>query len=132
MTEAELDPTIREWLFAREALRRLGFSADDLFFACQPAGKVIEGGVAMDLGQPVIMLVLKTQGKQFSWTVGIVDLPVDRIEPAYIAACELWNTSPDDGWRDTGFRNSLAFRHKVDLVATLKAKGFVFGDWIIN
>lgn len=131
MTEADLDPVIREWLFAREALRRLGFSADDLFFACQPAGRIIEDGIPVLFDKPVILLILKTQGKQFAWTLGPVDLPVDQIEPAYHAACELWNT-PSNGWQVSGFENSLAFRHAVPLVKMLKDRGFVFGEGIIN
>lgn len=116
-----------EWLFAREALRRLGFTADELFFACQPAGKIIENGVAVDLQKPVILLVLKAQGKQWSWTIGTVDIPVDKIEQAYVDACGLWN-QPDIGWRDPLWVRSMAFHQKVALVAELKSRGFTFED----
>lgn len=128
---SDLDPSMREWLFAREVMRRLGFSADDLYFACQPAGRVIEQGVAFELEKPVILLSLKAQGKQFTWTIGTVDIPVDKIEQAYIDACELWNY-PDTSWRDPLWIQSIAFQRKIELVTMLKSKGFVFGDGIIN
>jgi hypothetical protein len=130
MTHEDIDPAIREWLYAREALRKLGFLADDLFFACQREGRVIENGVAINLNKPVIMLVLKTQGKQWSWTIGTVDIPVDKIERSYTEACELWNQGRI--WRDDDWLASMAFQNRVGLVAELKSKGFSFGDKIIN
>lgn len=123
---------MREWLCAREIMRRLGFPADDLFFACQPAGLVVENGVHADLGKPVIMLLLKTQKKQFSWIVGTVDIPAEKVEQAFADACELWNTSPDDDWRDQAFFNSMAYAKKIDLLQVLKQKGFSLANEIIN
>lgn len=132
MTPEDLDPGMREWLCAREIMRRLGFPADDLYFACQLAGLVIEDGVFADLGKPVIMLLLKTQNKEFSWIVGTVDTPADKVDQTYIDACELWNTSPDSGWRDRMYFASMAYAKKIDLVKILKQKGFSLANEIIN
>lgn len=57
--------------------------------------------------------------------------PADKIEQAYVDACNLWNT-PDVSWRDAAWKKSMACQQKVHLVVELKSKGFVFGDIIRN
>jgi hypothetical protein len=118
---------MREWLFAREAMRRLGFQPDELFFAYEPTGRVISSdGDVKNYGKPVIALILKAQGLQFVWTIGAVDLPADEIKQAWFDAADLWNNSPDNDWRDAGWLKSEACQRSVQLIAMLLAKGFTF------
>ena len=92
MTLNELNPTIRTWLYAREVMRRLGFTADELIFAINPSGRVSHGDAETDYGQPVIFVRLEAQGKMFNWTIGPIDLPAEEIEPAMKVSCDVWNT----------------------------------------
>lgn len=123
-----MDPTIREWLFAREMVRRLGFAAEDIYFVVQSSGLVVERGQMLDLGKPAIGLELRTQNRVFLWTIGGVDLALDKIEPAYQAACELWN---DPARSETEFPHeefiaSRPFEQRIGLIQALQSKGFRF------
>ncbi len=122
MTEADVDPTVREWLFAREMLRRLGFSPDELFLAVHPTGKFLdEGGRRRDLGRPTLFLRVEAQGRQWTWTIGPTDLPVDKIRDHFEAASVLWNAG---GFEPDGLLRSAVFAQKVELVSELQSKGF--------
>lgn len=125
MRAADVDPTIRDWLYAREMLRRLGFSPDELFFAVAPNGNVSTPPELPILGVPVIVLELHAQGRQFRWTIGQTAVPLADLEAAYKAACELWNSGSDAASFDAEFRASDPMQQKVALVATLREKGFV-------
>lgn len=106
-------------------MRRLGFRADDLYFSVHPSGNAIENGVAISFGKPVIYLELRTQGKVFHWLVGPTDLALKEIEPAYHAACTMWNSASEE---DINVEASFAFRQAVPLVAKLQELGFKFSD----
>ena len=125
MRVADLDLTLREWLYAREMLRRLGFSADDLFFAVAPDGKVATPGQPTTPGVPVIGLELRAQGKTFRWTIGPTTVPLADLEAAYRAACTLWNAGTDAEMLEAEFYSSRSMRQKVDLLMALQEKGFV-------
>jgi len=128
MRAADVDPTIREWLYAREVLRRLGFSPDELFFAVVPDGKIVTPGQPMTPGVPVVVLELRAQGKQFRWTIGPTAVPLADLEAAYEGACALWNSGSDAASFDAEFGSSQPMRQKVHLLATLREKGFVLPD----
>lgn len=114
---------MREWVFAREALRRLGFQPDELFLVVQPDGRICEQGKEFRFGKPVLILRLCAQGKQWDWTVSTTDLRDSEIQGHFEAACELWN-SADAAWLDRGWLSSLAFQHRVALTGELVARGF--------
>jgi hypothetical protein len=124
MKASDVDPTIREWLYAREMLRRLGFSPDDLFFAVAPSGNVLTLGQPMTIGTPVITLELRAQGKTFEWTIGPTAVPLAKLEAAYRDACALWNAGSDAAVFDAEFRSSRPMQRKVGLGAALREKGF--------
>jgi hypothetical protein len=66
-----IHPAMREALGAFEVLRRFGFESDDIFFhqnAEEVPGREPKG---------MMFVVLKTQGKDFSIRVGVVDLPYE-------------------------------------------------------
>lgn len=129
MDTSSIDPTLREWLFAREMMRRLGFSADDLFFVVHSKGGVIfdDAGREVEIHKPFLSLVLKAQGKEFHWTIGPTDIPDHAIMKAYEEVCEVWNSGPPELF--DGFLNSRVFRQKVQLVTALHEKGFVVRQW---
>lgn len=119
-------PIICEWLFARECLRRLGFAAEDLFFVVYLSGQLVEQGKVHDLGNPIIACVLRTQGKEFTWTIGAIDLPVEQITQEHAVACESWNDGRHSALNDDAFFGSQAFANRFGLIHALVAKGIVF------
>lgn len=117
-----MDPAIKEWLCAREVCRRLGFTPDEIFFAVQAGGIVVEEGIPFDFGdQPVIAVELHRGDRTFVWTIGPVQLAVDAIQPAFEAASAAWNAG---NLSDADFFASKAFSVAVPLVVALQAKGF--------
>lgn len=126
-----IDPTLQEWLYAREIMRRLGFTPDELFFVVSTSGKVLDRstGVVTDHGGPIIGLVVRAQGKEFTWTIGATKLPIREIEPAFMKACETWNAaSMGIDADDSAFRASRAYAQRIDLVEALRARGFFQGE----
>jgi hypothetical protein len=122
---ADVDPTIRDWLYASEMLRRLGFSSEEIFFAVAPAGKVLTPGQLPTLGGPVVVLELRAQGRTFRWTIGPTAVPLDDLEAAHRAACELWNSGRDAASFEAEFPASDPMRQKISLLVALREKGFV-------
>lgn len=123
------DPIIQEWLYAREVMRRLGFTPDELFFVVSTSGKILDRdtGVVTDHGGPIIALVLRAQGKEFSWTIGATKLLAREIESAYRKACDDWNGAPVDlPAQDAAFRSSKSYEMAMDLMLALKSRGFSF------
>jgi hypothetical protein len=125
----DLDPTIRDWCYAREMLRRLGFTPDELFFAFQAAGKIVENGVERFFTKPTVFLRLATDGKEFTWTIGPVEIPADKVEEQYRRACDLWN----EGLPVRLFFASRPFAVRWQLLEALAAKGIIMRthpqDW---
>lgn len=124
MTEADIDPVVMDWIYAHEMLRRLNFTADELFFACgEPAG-IIEDGEVHDLPDgTLVQMVLKAQGLEFRWTIGSTLLSVEDTEKVYLSAAQWWRCLPAD-YPDDGLRASRPFQQSVGLLLALKRKGF--------
>lgn len=121
----KIDPTIRDWMYAREMCRRLGFTPDELYFEVSSSGVVVNTvtGEERDLGGPVVSLTILRGDKRFGWTIGATALPVHTIEDAYRRACELWNQH-DSQWSLAEFRESRPMREAVNLIGALQSKGF--------
>lgn len=124
-----IDPTIRDWLYAREIMRRLGFGPDEIFFAVHPLGWMIENGKEIKHNKPVIVCRVQAQGLEFNWDIGITEVPDNQIEEAFEKACEIWNTTPDGPERDRAFKSSMPFRSAIPMMGAMKNKGFVLGMW---
>lgn len=101
-----------EWAYAREAMRRIGFSADDLFFAVNDIGD----------GEHIVSLVLQAQGKKFTWGIGKSTASKDELSKAYEKLCQDWNSSGE--FDVEGFRESDAFKQGPSLMLVLHLKGF--------
>jgi len=124
MTLTDINPSIREWLFTFEAFRRLGFGSEDIFFECQPQGRVLMADNTMiEAGKPIIQCVLVTQGKRFAVTLEPVDIPAELIHTAFEAASKLWNESDFDEETDRMWRQSLACQRGLQLIMAIQAKG---------
>lgn len=120
-----IDPTIQEWLYAREMMRRLGFTPEELFFEVYTSGQAQDPktGVIIDLGGPVIALLVRRAEITFTWTIGATYMAVSKIQGAYEAAVEEWNS---DGYHFDleAFRASRSMSRATELMIALKAKGF--------
>ena len=122
-----IDPTLREWCFAREMLRRIGFTPDEIFFGVREAGEPItENGVTYTCEHPMAMLQLQTQGKTFNWTIGPVVMSRDQIEIEYQKVCARWNAGDEEAFSMEHFFASRPFAMRIELVTQLYAKGFAF------
>jgi hypothetical protein len=115
-------PLIKEWMFARDILRRLGFQPEDLFFLVQ---KSPLGGDGIE-----VMLVLKTQDRQFNWGIGIA--PDEQLfdHAHWVAFYEqqlipAWNDKAAAAtlWKDEEFFASKAFSDRIAVVNAIMAKG---------
>lgn len=102
-------PIVFEWVYAREVLRRLGFLPDELFFSVSNSS--------------VISLVLKTQNKDFIWTIGVSKLPPDALVKMYEELCETLNSGGE--WDVVAFHASLPYLLTEAVSEALQDKGFI-------
>jgi hypothetical protein len=132
-TLPQLPVEIREGLCFHEALRRLGFSADNIYAGYgvtdnAPADRVFLHGKRA--GQPVpvdcgcVILQLQDQGRVFTFDIRAPALTARKFGRLWIRAAKLWNNSTEEEstpiWRD-----SWIYQHAAELVALLLDKGFV-------
>lgn len=124
-----IDPTIREWLFAREVMRRIGFAPDEIFFAVHPVGKMIENGVHVNYNKPTIVLRVEAQGLEFNWTIGPTEVPNEQLESCFERACDDWNNGCNGPEIDQAFKSSKPFRQAIPVMQAMVTKGFVIRKW---
>ena len=98
-----------------EALRRLGFSPDDI----HPRPDLIDGAT----GAAVVGLVLSTQGKYFTLTDG--PYPKEPFARDWEAARVAWNAAPNEDAFAVYEASGIAWR-AVELVAAITNKGIVW------
>jgi hypothetical protein len=116
MKYEDVSPTMRAFIGTWEVLRKLGYSADDIFF--QPSKSVKLGGA---LGA---FCVLRTQGKEFSVDCGPVTSEKDageeyqRVSKA-VSAGEIPQEDMDRIWWE-----SEACQRSIQLVIAIQGKGF--------
>lgn len=122
----EIHPTIKEWLFEREVMRRLGFTPDEIKFEAYESGKVT-GSVEQDFGMPVIGVLVQRGERVFRWLTGPVPMTPIELRAAYDVAVKAWNDGAVDP-DGTGFEQSCARRDVVQVATALMAKGFKFSD----
>jgi hypothetical protein len=106
------DRTLEEALAAAEALRKLGFSADDIYL-----------GNDMDGGQ--VGVILRTQGREFIITCGRWYGSEEQLAEEWRLKVEKWNsaTTPTS-WRERIWRRSFVARNATALCVKLVEKGF--------
>jgi hypothetical protein len=119
---------IVEWAYAREVMRRLGFSADDLFFMVIRAPAVVhrETKDVTPINGLIVSLYLKAQGKEFQWVVGTTNMSKDKLQLEYERLCTEWNNGIVGDDLQT-FKKSKPFKQTERLIKALQDKGFVLG-----
>ncbi len=126
-----MNETLLEWLYAREMLRRLGFTPDEIFFVVYPSGRlVVDGAGPINMGAPIIALEVRRGSLVFKWTIGVMDVPAADIEPMFEQACDDWNAGRLDDHQ--AFLRSKVMAQSVDLLVALRSKGFVLTDMQLN
>jgi len=116
MTYDEIHPAMRAALGAFEVLRRFGFQSDDVFF--HQNDEEVPGHEPKGM----MFVVLKTQGKDFTIRVGVVDLNYEQWAAAWkaVATAALEKRIEEV---DRIVEESEAFRDKVRLMMAIQAKG---------
>lgn len=99
-----------------EALRKLGFSSNDIFFGvATPRSDIVQ-----------VFVALKAQGKEFTVTLGVVKGTATQVTDTWktlaerIVAGQIPQADLDHVWQ-----NCLVRQHAEDFVAALKNKGLV-------
>jgi hypothetical protein len=121
-----MNPVMLEWCYAREVLRRLGFSPDEIYFAALPPGgtHVDPDGTHHYYEHPLIGVEVKRGGLKFLWTIGVVEVPFAELEAMYRDACERFNAGDPVFGGELVFLSSYPAQVTRELVAALRAKGF--------
>lgn len=120
MTLDDIPVPLRECLAVFEALRRCGFSSDDIYFV---------RAIARDTGRINLAVQLQAQGRVYTVTCGELPLPTDELKAAFNAASAWWNgpdagtTDPNGPWRQL-WEASNVYKNSVEFLAALIAKGF--------
>ena len=87
----DIHPTFREALGMHEGFRKCGFAAEDIYVYLNPDLRYvtkqvdnIESADTFDKpGKREMLVVLKTQGKEFRATVGMIEMTRDEWESAW-------------------------------------------------
>jgi hypothetical protein len=113
----EITPTMRRWLGGREAFRKMGFSADDLY--CTTARS------ARFNGRLSAFVELQAQGKTFLLECGEIESE-QAFADEYQRVCAAANSgelSQDDA--DRIWRESEPYQDKLGFTLAVVGKGFV-------
>jgi hypothetical protein len=103
---------VRDCIFAHEVLRRIGFPANEIY-----------AGVAniVGVGRAAVM-VLRSAGRQWTWTIGRLEMPDLEFQRLYEEAGEAWNRLDPAGdvW---GFHGSDIDARGAVVIASIVSKG---------
>jgi len=125
MKLSAIHPTFREALGIHEGFRRCGFSPDDIFWSLNPDPSYPAGTVTFGKpGTREMLVVLKTQGKEFAVTVGKVRMTHEEWEVSWKAVCVavLERKVSEDDLRIV-WESCMAYRDKVGFVVAISSKG---------
>lgn len=116
----DLQPSIKELLAIFEALRKLGFNSEDIFFTTH------DGNIPC--------VVLKQGSKEVALTTGIPfqDHGVTNFHNELTNAADIWNEQATDNERDQIFMNSKVFKNGIQLVLTLLNEKIILPSNIEN
>ncbi len=115
----DINPVLREWIAGAQALRKLGFAADEIFCLVSKS--------AMRVGQYACFLKLDTQGKEFTVDLGTIGCTPKQFMKAHRKACEaIANHTMSDETLKRVYEGSGIYQQKVSLLSALDAKGFRF------
>lgn len=117
---AHLPQPVKEALGYFEAFRRLGFPADDIYFALGPKGQA--------------QTILRSQGLQFACDVGFLPKVYHTEKAAgalWAEASTLWNEA-EDAETKAIWESSHARSNAIPFLVALHEKGFRFLDKDLN
>lgn len=126
MTAADVDPTIMNWLYAREVMRRIGFTPDEIHLEVGTPDKLIDGNgdiVDNPTRAPVVQVLVKRGELAFRWTMGTTAVAYDQLQAHFEMAANAWNEN-SLGTTDLDFLMSMPMRQSVALLRALQSKGF--------
>lgn len=103
-----IDEILNQALGFFEALRRTGFSADDIYFGADPWQVWIE---------------LRTQGKSFICICGDYFGSHIPLLQAWEKKAEWWNSSSTPEGREALWKQSFAFNHAGEFLSAIVVKG---------
>jgi hypothetical protein len=113
----DISPTMRRWVGGREAFRKMGFSADDLY--CLVSKSARFGGVLS------AFVHLQAQGKQFDLECGPV-ASEEAFSAEYKRVAEAINSgSIPSADLDRIWQESEPYQDKVGFATAVTMKGFV-------
>lgn len=106
-------PVLLEWAYAREMFRRLGFAAKDLYFVVHSTSPP---------GMTVIGVVLRHEGREFEWMIGVLECDPDVVAAFYDSDFVPHMNTPNAMSMDAFFA-SWAFGHRWELMVELGKSG---------
>lgn len=119
MTLLELKPIWKEVMACFEALRRLGFSSDDLYMSRAPDGRL-----GMLVRSENYLLIANPPGEN---AFAFKGRPDDEIEKEWREAASLWNAAAADDKAEVRslWESSSIYRQGVFLAMDLKRHGIL-------
>lgn len=119
----DIHPTFREALGIHEALRKCGFSSDDIYVYLNPPATFLSM-FDPNYGKTSMLVVLKTQDKDFSVNVGFLDLNHSKWEQAWKEICAaVIEHQVNEEDLDKIWQSCMAFKDKLGFVLAIGEKG---------
>lgn len=103
----------REALAVFAAYRRLGFATENIFFVAAPEEETT-----------CIYMLLRCQGKDFTFGCGVVSHDAETVHKTWQAVGALWNKTLTHEEQDRIYKKSLVSRNGLQLLIGLQEKGF--------
>jgi hypothetical protein len=115
MRYKDIHPTFREAIAAFELFRRMGFTPDQIFWH-------LNGNEPLE--RRYMFAMLKAQGKEFNFRLGIVKLSWEEWQREWVKLSEYFTDEMPQSLRDRIFNESEAYSQRVPLLAAIVKKGF--------
>jgi len=119
----DIHPVLREALGIHEAFRKCGFPSEEIFVALNPPATFLSM-FDPNYARRSILVILKTQDKEFSVNVGYIDLKLPEWEKTWTALClAVINHEVTEEDLDVIWQSCMAFQDKVGFVTAISDKG---------
>lgn len=104
-----ITPVLREALAAFEVWRKMGYPAEQIFFACDRDG--------------YIAMILRPDKVTFTYACGRTKMTREEATAAWAKAAEIWNTGLTGDERKHIYESSYIRKNVVGLLAGMTRKG---------
>lgn len=115
MTLDDIPVPMRECLATFEALRRCGFSSDNIYFTL---------AINFHTRRPHLAIQLQAQARTFTVNCGELDAEGDELRDLWQASAKWWNGEATEELRKQLWEASHVYENKVDFLAGLLGNGF--------